>query len=230
MSGSEHVGPRPIMQRGGGGAVGAQSKSVGLASSHPRVVGMLVESKWEWTPQVELAVSDLYSTVGATKIIEDGWQKERHREGFHCNRQVWHGRAWMAPVYGDVMNRVHHYDGVPYKSQEVPRGGTLPSSLFVSVEKASSMKELKQIVGTQPGTPWYGPSLLASLAQVAMVSGPFGGMFVSASQGPFSRDVPVALPPDARPIPGGTTCHLPELHLQGDVRVASLCCGRPSPT
>lgn len=133
------------------------------------MVLLLLESSWEWSDDLERAVSELFSTLGATKVIEDGWQKERHGESFHENRLVASGRAWMTPVYAEVLSKTHHYRDLGYASQEIPRGASsnVSASLFMSKKKDASLPELASIVSTQPTPKWYSPSPLSSLSQVA---------------------------------------------------------------
>lgn len=134
-----------------------------------QVVRMLVASKWVWTPEIEMCVRDLFMTVAATKVVEDGWQKERHIETSHANRAISAGRAWMAPVYSQVLGKVHSFNELEHESQEVPRGaaGSLSRNVFHARTKDCSMPDARRIVGQSASTPWYSPSPLMSLATIA---------------------------------------------------------------
>lgn len=57
----------------------------GGGDSRQQVIRMLLVSDWTWNAGLQKCIEELFSTVGATKVIEDGWQKERHGESFHSS-------------------------------------------------------------------------------------------------------------------------------------------------
>ena len=126
---------------------------------------MLLASGWTLTLEIREQIHLIFSCFGQSKIVEDGWQRERHGEALHSSRRVWHGRMWLTPVYAHVLDQVHRFKEIDWQSQEAPRGqAPLPKSFCTSKNKDVSNGDLRQIVGSTEAPPWYSPSPLASLA------------------------------------------------------------------
>lgn len=88
-----------------------------------QIVEIAKGSGWTITEGLLHVVRQAWSTMGASKIIEDAWQRERFQEERDSvNRRVQLGKVWMNLVIKKVLPEVHRFEEIPYEHQPIGRG------------------------------------------------------------------------------------------------------------
>lgn len=124
-----------------------------------QVVACLQLSDWSMTDGLKRVPEGVFSCPGQTKLIEDGFQKERHAESQNANRRMALSRIWLSPVELKVLGATHRYEDIPFATEPVPPGvrDEDTKSLFFSRAKDMSMP-LPDLVSSSASTSWYSPT------------------------------------------------------------------------
>ena len=96
-----------------------------------------------------------------TCVSKDGVNRGRSEEEKGRTKRMANIRCYSALARSDVIDKVHHYSGVPYKSEPCPRSLTWPSRLFQATHRGASIKGehgLRSIVSFSQTPKWYSPS------------------------------------------------------------------------
>jgi hypothetical protein len=103
----------------------------------------------------------MFSVVGQTKVIEDGFNRCRKNEqhGGNGTLVMDNLRKYMAPVSSKVLDEVHNFKTVDWRgNRAVDRGNQvqagLPKNMFVCSGKHASMP-LQQVVNKKAKTSWH---------------------------------------------------------------------------
>eukprot|EP00974_Lingulodinium_polyedra_P007994 761418-Lingulodinium_polyedra.AAC.1 len=54
--------------------------------------------QWQMSDELSNYIKDLFSCIGQTKVVEDGFHFERNAEHYQSNRRMTNDRVWMVPV------------------------------------------------------------------------------------------------------------------------------------
>jgi len=88
-----------------------------------QVVETLRKAEWEVSPEVRDLVRSAFNSLGQTKVVEDGFQKERHAEvQRNSNRRMSLSRMWLTPVDAKVLTNTHRFKEIPFNEEVVDRG------------------------------------------------------------------------------------------------------------
>ena len=84
-----------------------------------KVMQCLMESGWKVEGNVTAILREAFSGIGATKIVEDAFQRERGVESRKTAKRISHQRKWMAPVHAKVAPKVHRFAEVDWEGEVV---------------------------------------------------------------------------------------------------------------
>lgn len=123
-----------------------------------QVIELLAENKWAMSDKLAGVLRGAFSGLGQTKIVEDGFQKERHAESKNSNRRMALARSWMAPVNAEVLCGIHRFQEIDYDAEQVLPG--TPSldtrGLYYGRLKSASI-QFPGLVSSQ-APKWYSPA------------------------------------------------------------------------
>jgi hypothetical protein len=137
-----------------------------------QVIQVAIEGNWMVTGKLVKVVSEAFQGFGQTKIVEDGWNKERHAEvQGNKNKRMKKSRMWMTLVESQVLGKVHRFDEVPYRDEPLDFGlkDMNIDALFQPTLKGVSL-DVSGLVSKQQTPPWYSPAPLSYLGHVADLS------------------------------------------------------------
>lgn len=125
-----------------------------------QIVEIAKSSNWTITDGLLDVVRKAWSTMGASKIIEDAWQRERFQEERDSvNRRVKMEKVWMNPVIKKVLPEVHRFAEIPYGDQPIGKGlkDLNIQALFHPKVKDATV-DVRSIEGRSGTAGWYSPS------------------------------------------------------------------------
>lgn len=137
-----------------------------------QIVQLAKRRNWRMTGTLVEVVRDAFSCIGATKVVEDAWQRERHVECHKgTNRRMRRSRMWMTPVDKKVLGSLHRYSEVPFSQETLTMNSKYLNmdALFVPRLRNTSMN-FRPIVSQKQGAQWYSPSPLNYFGHVADLS------------------------------------------------------------
>lgn len=77
---------------------------------------------WRATPKVQGIIKNAFSCLGQTKIVEDGFQQERHGEAQNSSRRMALNRTWLTPIETRALSSVHRFSEPAFEAEQVPPG------------------------------------------------------------------------------------------------------------
>lgn len=137
-----------------------------------QVVSLAKASNWRLTSPIVDVVRDAFSCVGATKVVEDAFQRERHAECHtSTNRRMAKSKMWMVPVEKKVLGELHRYTEVPFSQETLAMNSQCldMDELFVPRMRKGSMN-FRSIVSQRQAAQWYAPSPLNYFGHIADLS------------------------------------------------------------
>ena len=125
----------------------------------------------EVTEDMRALANAAFSVVGQTKVVEDAFNRCRKNEqhGGNGTLSMSDLRKYMTPVSTKVLEEVHHFETVDWRSTSaIDRGnslvkGNLPSNMFTAPGKNMSLP-LQLLVGKKPKAGWHSFSPSTSVA------------------------------------------------------------------
>lgn len=133
---------------------------------------MATASGWQVTePMVEKARA-AFRHIGATKIVEDGWQKERHGEvQANVNKRMKKARMWMTPVEAGVLGDIHRFKEIPYMEEPLVFGmKDLDMDRLFRPSRKDATMDFRPVCSTTATPAWYSPAPLSYFGHVADLS------------------------------------------------------------
>lgn len=121
-----------------------------------QIIGLARDADWKITPELLAAVRQPWQGLGASKVVEDAWQRERFQEERDSvNRRVELPKLWMCPVTKQVLSGVHRFDEIPYASQPISPGlKDLDVSSMFKPRVREATVNVRDVEGKSSTPPW----------------------------------------------------------------------------
>jgi hypothetical protein len=123
-------------------------------ASVKQLVAVMSRFGWEVARPVIDFSNELGRCILSSQVVEDGFNRERRAEGKGVSKRMSDTRVYSALIEKQVLDKVHDYTPLEYKSATVPRDAALPSHAFNALQKHESM-DLKGIQSFSATPPWY---------------------------------------------------------------------------
>lgn len=136
-----------------------------------QVVEGLRSADWAMTRDLRQVLEGAFAGLGQTKVVEDGFQKERHCEAKNSNRRMALNRIWLSPVDMKVLGDTHRFEEIPFAKEQLPPGVRADdaNSLYFSRAKDLSVP-VPDLVSKTSATSWYSPAPQMFIGHVADMS------------------------------------------------------------
>lgn len=136
---------------GGGGG----RRSVFQTVAVEQVVGLLAADGWSMTPGVVQHCGNMWSTVGASKVTEDLFQRYRWLETQSCHQHPPMSSFREHAISKEVLHKVHRCGPLPMQPlcASEAKASALPKAMYRPSPKFAS-EDFNGIVG-QTTPPWF---------------------------------------------------------------------------
>lgn len=128
---------------------------------------MLEDSGWVVGESTAREAQAVFSGVTMTKLVEDGFRKERAAEvSKSFKKQVSPMRVWSSVAFSELTSQTHRFKEIQWKEEVVPRGvkDQIPSRLFVA-QGCENKKVYHPIASEKAATSWHSPSPMSCIVQ-----------------------------------------------------------------
>ena len=125
-----------------------------------QVIALLSQSNWSCNKDLLELVQKVFAGVGSTKVVEDGFQRERHAETQgSTSRGLSHARKWMVPLHTSVLDKVHRFESVGWEGEVLQAGWSKKNlkPLHIPRSKDCSISASDITQGSERPR-WYSPS------------------------------------------------------------------------
>jgi len=115
------------------------------------------DAGWQMSPDLRAAMFGMWSGIGHTKVVEDGFHYCRDLEQkLQANTRTAPMAMWHTLHQNRVLSAVHKYQEVDLSSAPFPKGSAdaMPSDMHNARLKDRSIEAMDQLAGYTPATPW----------------------------------------------------------------------------
>lgn len=131
-----------------------------MAPSSLEAILELRANDYEASPALLEYVTNLFSMLGQTKVIEDGFHFERRGEKQQDNKIMASDRRWLLLLEHKVLSGVHSYKDLDWLSMQIPRGcKDKPLDELFSERVRDTSMDMTDVIGTSQTTKWYSPNV-----------------------------------------------------------------------
>lgn len=136
----------------------------------PQVFEQARMDNWELTAELQACATMPFMGIGATKLVEDAFQRQRRAEGASSNKKMSDLRMWSCMAEKKVLSSVHSFAEVDYQSEIPPRGFASKEPSSFHIPSSAGCAARSSIKGHQQRAEWYSPAPLTYFSNLGDMS------------------------------------------------------------
>lgn len=130
------------------------------AVAHLQVVQQAIADEWRLTDELVDCATKPFQGIGASKLSEDAFQRQRRAEGASSSNRMSSLRMWMTLVDRQVLSKVHGFQEISYQHERVQRGLTHLEPSKFRRPVSDGCADFSGLKGSSAKTSWYSPQPL----------------------------------------------------------------------